>query len=99
MKSVIGIIPAKMASTRYPGKLLQSILGVPMHGHVYYRSAMSDLLDQVYIATCDQEIDEYMRDIVGVAIMTADTHKRASDRTAEAVKKSNRAPDKMLVSS
>lgn len=84
---VIGIIPARMASTRFPGKPLEKICGIPMIGHVYYRSKMAHILDEVYVATCDQEITEYVDSIGGKALMTADTHERASDRTAEALLK------------
>jgi 3-deoxy-manno-octulosonate cytidylyltransferase (CMP-KDO synthetase) len=83
----IGIIPARMASTRFPGKPLAKILGLPMLGHVYFRSHMSKSLDDLYVATCDQEIVDYINSIGGKAIMTADTHERASDRTAEAMLK------------
>lgn len=81
----IGIIPARMASSRFPGKPLASICGIPMIGHVYFRSKMCKLLDEVYIATCDKEIVEYASSIGAEAIMTLDTHERASDRTAEAL--------------
>jgi 3-deoxy-manno-octulosonate cytidylyltransferase (CMP-KDO synthetase) len=46
---------------------------------------MSAVLNEVYVATCDQEIVDYVTSIGGKAIMTADTHERASDRTAEAL--------------
>lgn len=82
---IVGIIPARMESTRYPGKPLAPILGIPMIGHCYLRSAMSELLDDVYVATCNQEVVDYVESIGGKAVMTADTHERASDRTAEAV--------------
>ena len=85
--NIIGIIPARMASSRFPGKPLAEIRGVPMVGHVYFRSKMSNLLDDVYVATCDREIAEYIESIGGKAVMTADTHQRASDRTAEALMK------------
>jgi len=85
--NIVGIMPARMASTRFPGKPLVEILGMPMIGHVYYRSKMTDILDEVYVATCDQEIVDYINSIGGQAIMTADTHERASDRTAEALLK------------
>jgi len=84
---IIGIIPARMASSRYPGKPLAKIRGIPMIGHVYYRSRMSALLDEVYIATCDQEVMDYAASIGAPAIMTRDTHERASDRAAEAMQK------------
>lgn len=86
----IGIIPARMASSRFPGKPLADIHGVPMIGHVYFRSIMSSLLDEVYIATCDQEIMDYAASIGARAVMTANTHERASDRTAEAMIKIER---------
>ena len=83
----IAIIPARMASTRFPGKPLALIHGIPMIGHCYYRSKMSTCLDGVYIATCDEEIREYADSIGAPCIMTADTHERASDRIAEAMVK------------
>ena len=84
---ILGIIPARMASTRFPGKHLAEILGIPMLGHVFFRSRMCEILDDLYVATCDQEIANYIHSIGGKAIMTADTHERASDRTAEAMLK------------
>jgi len=83
--NIIGIIPARMASTRFPGKPMAKISGIPMIGHVFHRCKMSNILNEVYVATCDQEIESYIQSIEGQAIMTADTHERASDRTAEAL--------------
>lgn len=85
--NIIGIIPARMGSSRFPGKPLAKILGVPMLGHVYFRSKMSKTLNEVYIATCDKEIMDYANSIGAKAVMTKDTHERASDRTAEAMLK------------
>jgi 3-deoxy-manno-octulosonate cytidylyltransferase (CMP-KDO synthetase) len=84
---IVGIIPARMGSSRFPGKPLEKICDIPMVGHVYFRSKMADLLDEVYVATCDNEIKEYMDSINGKTIMTSDKHKRASDRVAEALLK------------
>lgn len=83
--SAIGIIPARMASSRFPGKPLAAIHGMPMVGHVYSRCKLSRALDEVYIATCDEEIRRYAESIGATCIMTADTHERASDRAAEAM--------------
>lgn len=83
--NVIGIIPARMAATRFPGKPLAQILGVPMVGHVYHRACMCEHLDAVYIATCDAEIRAYAESIGAPCIMTAHTHQRATERAAEAV--------------
>jgi len=94
--NIIGIIPARMASSRFPGKPMKKILGVPMIGHCYLRSKMCSLLDEVYVATCDEEIKTYIESIGGNAIMTADTHERASDRTAEALLKIEKASGKKV---
>jgi len=74
-----------MASSRFPGKPLAEILGMPMIGHVYQRSKMCSLLNDVWVATCDQVIYDYIIGIGGRAVITADTHERASDRVAEAL--------------
>ncbi len=84
---IIGLIPARMASSRFPNKPMALISGIPMIGHVYLRCRMCDLLDDVYVATCDQEIYDYIESIGGKAVMTANTHERASDRCAEALGK------------
>jgi 3-deoxy-manno-octulosonate cytidylyltransferase (CMP-KDO synthetase) len=83
--NIIGIIPARLASSRLPNKPMADILGMPMIGHVYFRSKMSSVMDEVYVATCDQEIIDYMSSVGGKAVMTANTHERASDRAAEAL--------------
>ena len=74
-----------MGSSRFPGKPLANIHGIPMIGHVYFRSKMAKILDEVYVATCDQEIIDYIKSIDGKAIMTDTSHERASDRTSEAL--------------
>ncbi|MFH1780848.1 MAG: 3-deoxy-manno-octulosonate cytidylyltransferase [Candidatus Nealsonbacteria bacterium] len=86
-KNIIAIIPARMGSSRFPGKPLAKILGMPMVGHVYFRSKMSKILNEVYIATCDKEIEDYAKSIGAPCVMTKNTHERASDRTAEAMLK------------
>ena len=81
----IGIIPARMSSSRFPGKPMKMIHGMPMVGHCYKRAKMCDLLDDVYVATCDYEIHNYIESIGGKSIMTSDKHERASDRVSEAL--------------
>ena len=85
--NIVGIIPGRMASSRFPGKPLAKICGIPMIGHVYFRSKMCKTLNDVYVATCDEDIAQYVHSIGGGAIMTANTHERASDRAAEALVK------------
>ncbi|MHB8104016.1 MAG: 3-deoxy-manno-octulosonate cytidylyltransferase, partial [Dehalococcoidales bacterium] len=85
--NVIGIIPARMGSSRFPGKPLAKILGIPMIGHIYHRCKMAATLNDVYLATCDEEIMQYAASINAKAMMTSDKHERASDRVAEATGK------------
>ncbi len=94
--NIVGIIPARMGSSRFPGKVLAPILGMPMIGHCYFRTRMCDLLDDVYIATCDKEIKDYGESIGAKVVMTADTHERAMDRTAEAVMNIEKATGKEI---
>ncbi|MDH3558464.1 MAG: 3-deoxy-manno-octulosonate cytidylyltransferase [Deltaproteobacteria bacterium] len=96
MKKIIAIIPARMGSTRFPGKPMAKIHGVPMVGHVYLRTKMCSLLSETYVATCDQEIYDYIFSVGGEAIMTSDTHERCSDRTAEAMLKVESATGRKL---
>lgn len=85
--NIIGIIPARMGSSRFPGKPLTLIAGLPMIEHVYKRSAMAKCLKSVYVATCDQEIEQVAKVFGGQVVMTKSTHERASDRVAEAMLK------------
>jgi len=84
---IISIIPARMGSSRFPGKPMMDILGIPMIGHVYKRVKMNKTVSEVYVATCDKEIFDYILSIGGKAVMTSDSHERCSDRCAEAMLK------------
>lgn len=81
----IAVIPARMGSSRFPGKPIAQLLGRPMLEHVYKRVALSHTLNETYIATCDEEIRVTAENFGAKVIMTADTHERASDRVAEAI--------------
>ena len=85
--NILALIPARMGSSRFPGKPMAPILGKPMIGHVYERVAKSPTLSLAAVATCDKEIFDYIESIGGVAVMTGDEHERASDRCAEALLK------------
>ncbi len=84
---IVAIIPARMGSSRFPGKPLTSILGRTMIEHVYQRVALCEQLDATIIATCDEEIREAAESFGAPVIMTSDAHERASDRVAEAAEK------------
>jgi 3-deoxy-manno-octulosonate cytidylyltransferase (CMP-KDO synthetase) len=84
---IAALIPARMGSSRFPGKPLAKLLGKPMIGHVYERVARNAQLAVTAVATCDQEIVDYVRSIGGRAVWTGSHHERASDRCAEAIEK------------
>ncbi len=84
---IAALIPARMGSSRFPGKPLAKLLGKPMIGHVYERVARNSQLTVTAVATCDQEIVDYVRSIGGRAVWTGSHHERASDRCAEAIEK------------
>ena len=83
--NVIGIIPARMNSSRFPGKPLEKIHGMPMIGHCYHRTKIALGIGKTYVATCDSVIADYIISIGGNVIMTAHSHMRATTRTAEAL--------------
>lgn len=85
--NILALIPARMGSSRFPGKPMAKILGKPMIGHVFERISNSSLLTMTAVATCDQEIFNYIKSIGGNAVMTSSIHERASDRCAEALLK------------
>ncbi|MDO5535989.1 MAG: 3-deoxy-manno-octulosonate cytidylyltransferase [Desulfovibrionaceae bacterium] len=85
--NIVAIIPARMGSSRYPGKPLALIHGTPMVGHVTFRTAMSSILTDTYVATCDDIIADYCKKAGLKCVMTSDTHTRCSTRTAEALLK------------
>ncbi len=83
---VFGFIPARMAASRFPGKPLHPICGRPMLEHCFERARLCEGLDELIIATCDDEIYHYSKSRNYPVIMTSMEHKRALDRVAEAVK-------------
>jgi 3-deoxy-manno-octulosonate cytidylyltransferase (CMP-KDO synthetase) len=84
---LIGLIPARMKASRFPGKPLFPINGRPMVEHVWHRALMFGRWDALAICTCDDEIMEFARTKGFPAIMTSDRHVRALDRVAEAAGK------------
>ena len=79
---VIGIIPARYASTRFPGKPLALIAGKPLIRHVVERCQQAKSLSEVIVATDDTRIWEVAQDFCR-AEMTAPEHPSGSDRIAE----------------
>jgi 3-deoxy-manno-octulosonate cytidylyltransferase (CMP-KDO synthetase) len=83
MSRVLAVIPARMGSSRFPGKPLAQLQGRPMIEHVYRGTSACTLLDEVVIATCDREIHAAASAFGARAVMTSPSHERASDRVAE----------------
>ena len=82
-EAVIGVIPARYGSTRFPGKPLALIAGKPMIRHVYERSSEASLLSEVVVATDDERIERAVKDFGGKTAMTSADHKTGTDRIAE----------------
>lgn len=85
MMKFIGIIPARYASTRFPGKPLADMNGKPMIRRVYEQ--VKDELDAVWVATDDERIEQAVRNFGGNVIMTSDRHRSGTDRCYEAYTK------------
>ena len=84
---IFGIIPARMAASRFPGKPLKKICNMPMLEHVYLRAKMFSFWDNLSIATCDYKIKKFSQSKKFPVILTSKKHKRCLDRVHEAVSK------------
>ena len=82
---VLAIVPARLASTRFPNKPLVKVLGVSMLQHVVERVGASGSVHEVVVATCDVEIADTVRGFGGQVLMTSPAHQAATDRVAEAM--------------
>jgi len=80
------MIPARMASTRFPGKPLADICGKPMVQWVYERASQARSVSRVIVATCDREIADAVERFGGEAVMTSHKHRSGTDRIAEAAR-------------
>ncbi len=85
MKKTLGVIPARMASSRFPGKPLKEILGIPMLAHCYERAVLSKACDKLVIATPDQVIIDWAKKYNIPSLLTSHTHERATERAQEAL--------------
>ena len=81
----ICMIPARLASTRFPRKLLKPFRGQPILEHVRRRALMVQGLERVIVATCDKEIERLVIDNGGEVIMTGDHHPNGTSRVTEAM--------------
>lgn len=84
-QTVIGILPARWGSTRFPGKPLHLIAGKPLIQHVWERCKAAKSLSELYVATDDERIAQEVTRFGGKAIMTSTEHLTGTDRLAEAI--------------
>jgi 3-deoxy-manno-octulosonate cytidylyltransferase (CMP-KDO synthetase) len=84
---ILGIIPARYASTRFPGKPLTLIHNKPMIRHVYERACEAKSLSDVYVATDDKRIEDAVLSFGGKVIMTSEKNRSGTDRCMEALTK------------
>lgn len=87
VKNIIGIIPARYASTRFPGKPLALIDGKPMIQWVYEQASKSEALSKVIVATDDDRIAQCVAGFGGTFVMTSPDHQSGTDRCAEVLEK------------
>ena len=80
---ILGIIPARFASTRFPGKPLVDIAGTTMIRRVYEQSKKSKSLSEVIVATDDQRIADHVIGFGGNTVLTSSSHQSGTDRCAE----------------
>jgi len=85
----IAVIPARFASTRFPGKPLAADTGKPLIQHVCERASAARRIDRVIVATDDQRILDAVRSFGGEAVMTRADHPSGTDRIAEAAAQLN----------
>lgn len=86
MKTII-VIPARYASTRFPGKPLTHIRGMTMIQRVYEQAVKSGAAKKVLVATDDERIFSHVKDFLGEVVMTSAMHKSGTDRCFEALEK------------
>lgn len=84
---ILGIIPARYASTRFPGKPLADVNGKPMIQRVYEQAKKCKLLSDVVVATDDARIEAAVKKFKGRAVITSSLHESGTDRCYEALKK------------
>ncbi|HSH66744.1 MAG TPA: 3-deoxy-manno-octulosonate cytidylyltransferase, partial [Bacteroidia bacterium] len=93
---IIGIIPARYSSTRFPGKPLVDIAGKSMIQRVYEQAKQSKSLAEVLVATDDDRIEKHVKAFGGQVVMTSEQHQSGTDRCFEAIQKFSALADVII---
>ncbi|MEE2953788.1 MAG: 3-deoxy-manno-octulosonate cytidylyltransferase [Bacteroidota bacterium] len=93
---ILGVIPARYASVRFPGKILEPILGESMISRVYKQALKSNSLSKVIVATDDTRISNHVEDFKGNVVLTSSKHKSGTDRCNEVITKLNEKYDAII---
>jgi 3-deoxy-manno-octulosonate cytidylyltransferase (CMP-KDO synthetase) len=93
---ILGIIPARYASTRFPAKALADIGGKSMIQRVYEQSSKATQLSQIIVATDDERIFDHVHQFGGKAVMTSENHQSGTDRCFEALVKNGGSFDYVI---
>lgn len=83
---IIGVIPARYASVRFPGKVLADVAGKPMIQRVWEQASKAKLLNNIFVATDSKQVFNRVMDFGGKAIITSSDCQSGTDRIAEAIK-------------
>ena len=93
---ILGIIPARFESTRFPGKVLADINGMTMVERVYKQAIKSKLLTKVVVATESKTVAEHVTGFGGMAVLTSPDHASGTDRCQEALEKQEEKYDYVI---
>ena len=96
-RKIIGVIPARFFSKRFPGKVLALIHGHPMIWHVYFRAKKAKALDRLIVATDDKRIFKVVKEFGGEVRLTSSRHLSGTDRVAEVASKEHLRPHDIVV--
>lgn len=93
MTKILGVIPSRYGSTRFPGKPLADINGKSMIQRVYEQCTQSQSLNDVIVATDDQHIYDHVKQFSGKVMMTSSKHQNGTERCGEVAKKTGDSYD------
>ena len=96
MNKILGVIPARYASTRFPGKPLIDIIGKTMIQRVYEQSVKAECFYKVVVATDDERILNHVKEFGGNAVMTSINHQTGTDRCNEVLYYEEEKPDVVI---